>query len=73
MRFISNLSSVERAIRFAIGLSGIVAALYGIEPGLWRWAGIAAGAGLVLSAAAGYCPACAAMGRQPLRGDRHAG
>jgi len=59
-----NLPGAERVVRLVLALA--VAAVAGLllPAGFERWAGLAAAAGLALTALVGFCPACALVGRR---------
>jgi cytochrome b561 len=62
MGFTRNVPGWERAARALLGIALIAAA--GLVPlaGWLLWAAIAGGAALVVTALAGFCPACAMIG-----------
>ena len=70
MIYVKNLPVWERIARLGIG---VAVALYGFTElgGRWGWATVAGGAGLVLTAAFGFCPACALAGRRLARQARN--
>lgn len=61
-----NLPVAERVIRLALALAVAVAAGAGwpLSASFARWVGVAAAAGLALTALVGVCPACALAGRR---------
>jgi Ca2+/Na+ antiporter len=63
--FKRNVPGWERALRATCGITllGVATALPMTSWSLW--AVLAGGAGLVVSAAVGFCPACALAGRRP--------
>ena len=65
MGFTRNVPGWERAARALLGIGLIVAAAFVPLAGWPLWAALAAGATLVVTAFAGFCPACAMIGRKP--------
>jgi len=61
-----NLPVAERVIRLVLGLAVAAVAGWLLPAGLARWGGLAAAAGLALTALVGFCPACALVGRRAL-------
>jgi hypothetical protein len=62
-----NLPTWERALRIAIGLALLGAVYVGFTAsGLMTWLALATAAALVVTAFAGFCPACAMVGRRYL-------
>lgn len=64
MSFNRNVPGWERATRALLGIALLIAA--GLVPfaGWMLWAALAAGATMVVTALAGFCPACAMVGRR---------
>ena len=63
MIFKRNVPGWERGLRAACGIVLLAAAAMMPLAG-WLWAVLAGGAGLLVSALAGFCPACALAGRR---------
>jgi len=59
-----NVPARERALRAAGGIILLVVAAVMPLAGWPLWAVLAGGAGLLVSALAGFCPACALAGRR---------
>ena len=76
MWYWKNMPGWERALRLAGGAAMIVVGLYGAglfgsasgAGGMSRfgWAMLAMGGGAALTGLAGWCPACALIGRKPV-------
>ena len=64
MGFTRNVPGWERAARALLGISLLAAAALVPLAGWPLWAAIATGATLVVTALAGFCPACAMIGRR---------
>ena len=64
MGFTRNVPGWERAARALLGISLLTAAVLVPLTGWPLWAAIATGASLVVTALAGFCPACAMIGRR---------
>ena len=64
MIFKRNVPSWERALRATCGVVLLVVAAMMPLAGWPLWAVLAGGAGLLASALAGFCPACALAGRR---------
>jgi hypothetical protein len=64
MMFKRNVPGWERALRAACGAALLVAAAVLPMTGWPLWAVLAGSAGLLGSAAMGFCPACALAGRR---------
>jgi hypothetical protein len=64
MIFKRNVPSWERGLRAACGVVLLVVAATMPLAGWLLWAVLAGGAGLLVSALAGFCPACALVGRR---------
>ena len=62
--FKRNVPGWERALRAASGAALLVVAAVLPMTGWPLWAVLAGGAGLLVSALAGFCPACALAGRR---------
>lgn len=62
-----NLPWWERVLRVAFGAAVAIAALALQTSGLMLWLPVAAAATLALTGFVGFCPACAMLGRRPLR------
>ena len=62
--FKRNVPGWERTLRAACGAAMLVAATVLPLTGWPMWAVVAGGAGLLASAAMGFCPACAIAGRR---------
>ena len=60
-----NLPGWERALRLVVALLVAVAALALLAPGTARWLALAGAAVAAFTALAGFCPACALVGRRP--------
>ena len=58
-----NVPAFERAIRVGLALLAALGALYFLPPGALRLLGWAAAGMLAATAAVGFCPACAMLGR----------
>lgn len=65
-----NLPLWERALRSALGLLIVLAAVGLGATGAVAWAAGLAVATLVLTGFVGYCPACAMAGRRPMKRGR---
>lgn len=65
-----NLPFWERALRPALGLLTVLAAVGLGATGAVAWAAAAVAATLVLTGFVGYCPACAMAGRRPMKRGR---
>jgi hypothetical protein len=64
MGFSCNVPGWERAARALLGI-GLLAATALVPLTGWPlWAALAAGATLIVTALAGFCPACAMIGRR---------
>ena len=59
-----NVPGWERGLRAACGIVLLVVAAMMPLAGWPLWAVLAGGAGLLVSALAGFCPACALAGRR---------
>jgi len=64
MGFTRNVPNWERATRALLGICLLAAAVLVPLAGWLLWAALAAGATLVVTALAGFCPACAMIGRR---------
>jgi hypothetical protein len=64
MIFKRNVPGWERGLRAACGIVLLVVAAMMPLAGWPLWAALAGGAGLLVSALAGFCPACALAGRR---------
>jgi hypothetical protein len=64
MLFQRNLPSWERLLRALMGLAVIAYALFAGWTGWWLVGSLAIGAGMIGTALAGFCPACAMTGRR---------
>ena len=64
MIFKRNVPGWERALRATCGVMLLVVAAMVPLSGWPMWAVLAGGAGLLFSAAVGFCPACALAGRR---------
>ena len=64
MGFTRNVPGWERAARALLGISLLAAAALVPLTGWPLWAAVATGATLVVTALAGFCPACTMIGRQ---------
>jgi DUF2892 family protein len=64
MMFKRNVPGWERVLRATCGVALLVAAAMLPLAGWAMWAVVAGGAGLLASAAMGFCPACAIAGRR---------
>jgi hypothetical protein len=64
MMFKRNVPGWERGLRAGCGVAMLVAAAVLPLAGWPMWAVLAGGAGLLASAAMGFCPACAIAGRR---------
>jgi len=64
MGLIRNVPGWERATRALLGICLLAAAALVPLAGWVLWAALAAGATLVVTALAGFCPACAMIGRR---------
>lgn len=64
MIFKRNVPGWERSLRAACGIILLVAAAMMPLAGWPLWAVLAGSAGLLVSALAGFCPACALAGRR---------
>jgi hypothetical protein len=65
MSFNRNVPGWERATRALFGICLLAAAALVPLAGWALWAALAAGAMLAVTALAGFCPACAMIGRRP--------
>jgi hypothetical protein len=65
MGFTRNVPGWERAARALLGICLLAAAVLVPLAGWPLWVALAAGATLVGTALAGFCPACAMIGRRP--------
>ena len=65
MSFTRNVPGWERATRALLGIGLLAAAALMPLTGWAPWAALAAGATLIVTALAGFCPACAMIGRRP--------
>jgi len=63
MWYVKNVPNGERVARAVAGVAGVGLSL-ALLPGAWAWAGVAAGAMMVLTGFVGFCPACAMVGRK---------
>lgn len=70
MLYRKNVGTVERWARLAAGASMAVWGLAFADNTAMGWLAAAGGAGLVLTAFFGWCPACAMVGRKPVEGPR---
>jgi len=59
-----NVPSWERAVRLCLGVFAAVGAFYFLPAGTFRVLGFAMAAMLAATAIAGFCPACAMLGRK---------
>ena len=64
MGFTRNVPGWERAARTLLGTGLLAATALVPLTGLPLWAALAAGVTLVATALAGFCPACAMVGRR---------
>jgi hypothetical protein len=64
MNFKRNVPGWERGLRAACGIVLLAVAALMPLTGWPTWAVLAGGAGLLVSALAGFCPACALAGRR---------
>jgi len=64
MNFKRNVPGWERGLRAACGIVLLAVAALMPLTGWTMWAVLAGGAGLLVSALAGFCPACALAGRR---------
>jgi hypothetical protein len=64
MIFKRNVPGWERGLRAACGIVLLAVAALMPLAGWPLWAVLAGGAGLLVSALAGFCPACALVGRR---------
>ena len=64
MGFNRNVPGWERAARALLGIALLAAVALVPLAGWLLWAAIAAGATLAVTALAGFCPACAMIGRR---------
>lgn len=64
--FRRNLPAWERLVRAALAIGLLVVAFVVPMPTWAFWIAIAAGAGMLGTSAASYCPACAVAGRKPV-------
>ena len=64
MTFKRNVPGWERGLRAACGIVLLVVATLMPLAGWQLWAVLAGGARLLVSALAGFCPACALVGRR---------
>ena len=62
--FKRNVPGWERALRATCGISLLVVTAVLPLAGWPMWVVLAAGVGLLVSAAMGFCPACAVAGRR---------
>jgi len=62
-----NLPRWERALRLVLGALVLLAAVSLHASAAVVWAAAAVAATLVLTGFVGYCPACAMVGRRPIR------
>jgi hypothetical protein len=62
-----NLPAWERLLRLAAGLLLGAASVWAMPDGVLRWAALAAALTLAGTALVGFCPACALIGRSPLK------
>lgn len=63
-----NLPRWERTLRVALGTLIAAGAVASLPAGsVLLWAALAAAATLALTGFVGFCPACAMVGRKPLR------
>ena len=65
-----NLPAWERAARAGAGLLLACAVVWLHLAGLWFWVGLGAAMMMVLTGFAGFCPACAMVGRRVLENRR---
>lgn len=63
-----NLPAWERALRLGGGAALALAAAFALPAGPWALAAWAAAATAAFTGVAGFCPACALLGRRPLEG-----
>ena len=59
-----NLPGWERALRLVVALLVAIAAQVLLAPGMGRWLAFAGAAAAAFTALAGFCPACALVGRR---------
>jgi hypothetical protein len=64
MSFTRNVPAWERALRALLGIALLIAAAAVPFAGWMLWTALAAGATMVVTAFAGFCPACAMVGRR---------
>jgi acyl-CoA reductase-like NAD-dependent aldehyde dehydrogenase len=64
MGFNRNVPGWERAMRALLGIALLIATAAVPLAGWMLWAALAAGATMVVTALAGFCPACAMVGRR---------
>ncbi|WP_040309063.1 YgaP-like transmembrane domain [Asticcacaulis biprosthecium] len=69
MLYQKNLFAWESVLRIALGLAAAVAGFLLIDGLIWKYAAVAAGAGIALTGVVGFCPMCALVGRKPVRKD----
>lgn len=64
--YAKNVPLWERFVRIALS---VVAVGYGFFflPAPWSWAVVASAVGFALTGLFGFCPACAMMGRRPVK------
>ena len=63
--YAKNVPAWERFVRVALSVAGIV---YGFSlPSPFGWAVAASAAGFAVTGLVGFCPACAMLGRRPVR------
>lgn len=63
--YAKNVPAWERLTRVAVAVAGAAYALS--LPSPWSWAVAASAAGFAVTGLFGFCPACAMMGRPPVR------
>lgn len=63
--YAKNLPVWERALRVAASVAAVVLAVVLASP--WNWVAAASAVGLVSTGLVGFCPACAMVGRRPVR------
>jgi len=65
--FKRNLPAAERVIRFALALALALVAVFLLPASLPRLLGLAGAASAAFTALVGFCPACALVGRAPVK------
>lgn len=59
-----NIPNLERAARLLLGIATAIAAYYLMPSDMLKIAGAIGGASLAATGIAGFCPACALVGRR---------